>query len=209
MIGLLLAGRATIQSLTRDASDEFTVLVMATLFGSYSLIGGLGTTFYVSYFNAVLVFSLLIVFFVKIFHTTDSSYESIGDVGKMYKVISCLEGPKENENNNYLTFRSGVAFLYGVIEVFVSSAVTYCDQASWQSRIAAKPTQGVWGFLLAGFMWFSIPSSMATTTGMAYLALSAQNGTHALTPGQIDEGSCFLNYKPSFVLKSAHMQVTW
>jgi hypothetical protein len=51
MIGLLLAGRATIQSLTRDASDEFCLFVMAILFGSYSLIGGIGTTFYVSYFN--------------------------------------------------------------------------------------------------------------------------------------------------------------
>ncbi|XP_052076798.1 uncharacterized protein LOC127714803 [Mytilus californianus] len=188
MIGLLLAGRATIQSLTRDASDEFCLFVMAILFGSYSLIGGIGTTFYVSYFNACLVFILLIVFVIKILHNSDSEFASIGDISRMYKSISCVEGPVENENHSYLTFRSGVAFLYGVIEVFVSSAVTYCDQASWQSRIAAKPVQGVWGFLLAGFIWFSIPSTMATTTGMAYIALSAENGTHYLSAGQIDEG---------------------
>ena len=188
MIGLLLAGRATIQSLTKDASDEFALFVMAVLFGSYSLIGGIGTTFYVSYFNACLVFILLIVFVVKILHNNDTEFKSIGDVTKMYDAISCVKGPKENENYSYLTFRSGVAFLYGVIEVFVSSAVTYCDQASWQSRIAAKPIQGVWGFILAGFMWFSIPSTMATTTGMAYIALSAENGSHFLQPGQIDEG---------------------
>ncbi|XP_033744244.1 urea-proton symporter DUR3-like [Pecten maximus] len=187
MIGLLLAGRATIQSLTKYASDEFCLLVMATLFGSYSLIGGIGTTFYVSYFNACLVFTLLIVFVVKILHS-ESEFENIGDVTKMYKVISCVKGPKENAEYSFLTFRSGVALLYGVIEVFVSSAVTYCDQASWQSRIAAKPVQGVWGFLLAGFMWFSIPSTMATTTGMAYIALSAENGTHLLNAGQLDQG---------------------
>ncbi|KAK3100009.1 hypothetical protein FSP39_013434, partial [Pinctada imbricata] len=187
-IGLLLAGRATIQSLTKDASDEFALFVMAVLFGSYSLIGGIGTTFYVSYFNACLVFILLIVFVVKILHNDDTGFQSIGDVGKMYDAISCVKGPEENEKYSYLTFRSGVAFLYGVIEVFVSSAVTYCDQASWQSRIAAKPIQGVWGFILAGFMWFSIPSTMATTTGMAYLALSAENGSHVLNAGQIDEG---------------------
>lgn len=188
MIGLLLAGRATIQSLTKDVSDEFCLIVMAVLFGSYSLIGGIGTTFYVSYFNACLVFILLIVFVIKILHNQDSQFESIGDISRMYKAISCVEGPPENENHSYLTFRSGVAFLYGVIEVFVSSAVTYCDQASWQSRIAAKPIQGVWGFILAGFIWFSIPSTMATTTGMAYIALSAENGTHYLDPKQIDEG---------------------
>ena len=187
-VGVLLAGRATIQSLTKHASDEFSVLIMATLFGSYSLIGGLGTTFYVSYFNAVLVFVLLIVFVVKILHNTDSGYENIGNTDKMYSAIVCLHGPVDSEQNSYLTFRSFPAFLYGIIEVLVSSAVTYCDQASWQSRIAAKPVQGVWGFILAGFVWFSIPSTMATTTGMAYLAISSTNGSHALTRGEIDEG---------------------
>lgn len=115
----------------------------------------------------------------------------------MYKVISCVKGPKENAEYSYLTFRSGVALLYGVIEVFVSSAVTYCDQASWQSRIAAKPVQGVWGFILAGFMWFAIPSTMATTTGMAYIALSAENGTNILTNGQIDQGNLFPPLTPN------------
>ena len=87
-IGILLAGRATIQSLTKDASDEFTLLIMAVLFGSYSLIGGLGTTFYVSYFNACLVFILLIVFVVKIWHSTDDDHETIGNVEKMFDAIS-------------------------------------------------------------------------------------------------------------------------
>lgn len=187
-IGILLAGRATIQSLTKDASDEFTLLTMAVLFGSYSLIGGLGTTFYVSYFNACLVFVLLIVFVIKIWHTTDDEHESIGNVEKMYHSITCIHGPEENYDYSYLTFRSGVALLYGVLEVFVSSAVTYCDQASWQSRIAAKPIQGVFGFLLGGLIWFAIPSTMATTTGLAYLALSTENNTHMLTHGQIDAG---------------------
>ncbi|GFS03818.1 urea-proton symporter DUR3-like [Elysia marginata] len=187
-IGVLLAGRATIQSLTENASDEFSVLIMAALFGSYSLIGGLGTTFYVSYFNACLVFILFIVFVVKILHNTDSEFEAIGNMEKMYKSISCIKGPDDNVNNSYLTFRSWGAFMFGIIEIFVSSAVTYCDQASWQSRIAAKPIQGVWGFILAGFIWFSIPNVMATTTGMAYLALSYANGTHLLTEDQIDQG---------------------
>ncbi|PVD34810.1 hypothetical protein C0Q70_06088 [Pomacea canaliculata] len=187
-IGVLLAGKATIQSLTKNASDEYSVLIMATLFGSYSLIGGLGTTFYVSYFNACLVFILLIVFVVKILHNTDAQWKHVGDTSRMYQAISCIEGPPDNVDNSFITFRSWGAFLYGIIEIFVSSAVTYCDQASWQSRIAAKPVQGVWGFLLAGFIWFSIPNVMAVTTGMAYLALSSNNGSHLLMPSEIDEG---------------------
>ena len=116
-IGILLAGRATIQSLTRDASDEFTLLTMAVLFGSYSLIGGLGTTFYVSYFNACLVYVLLIVFVVKIWHNTDEEHNAIGNVERMYDAITCVKGPEGNFDNSYLTFRSGVAALFGLIEV--------------------------------------------------------------------------------------------
>ena len=87
------------QSLTEDASDEFSVLIMAALFGSYSLIGGLGTTFYVSYFNACLVFILFIVFVVKILHTSDSEFDTIGNMEKMYESISCIKGPDDNVNN--------------------------------------------------------------------------------------------------------------
>lgn len=87
------------QSLTKDASDEFVVLIMAALFGSYSLIGGLGTTFYVSYFNACLVFILFIVFVVKILHNTDSEFDTIGDTEKMFTSISCIHGPDDNYGN--------------------------------------------------------------------------------------------------------------
>ncbi|XP_060064864.1 uncharacterized protein LOC132545206 [Ylistrum balloti] len=188
MTALLLAGKSTIQSLTKNISDEFTLLMMATLFGSYSLIGGIGTTFYVSYFNVCLIFVSLTVFFVNVLHNSDSDYDNIGDATRMFNVLSCVKGPEENTGSSFLTFRSGVGILYGVIGFFVASAVTYCDQASWQSRIAAKPMQGVWGFFLAGFMWLAIPSTMATTTGMAYLAISSENNTHLLTSDLIDQG---------------------
>ena len=90
-IGVIMAGQATIKSLTKDASDEFTVIIMATLFGSYSLIGGLGTTFYVSYFNACLVFVLLIVFVAKIFYMGDERYSTIGNMDSMYNAIMCVK----------------------------------------------------------------------------------------------------------------------
>jgi hypothetical protein len=43
-------------------------LMMATLFGSYSLIGGLGSTFYVSYFNVVITFIILAVMVARFFY---------------------------------------------------------------------------------------------------------------------------------------------
>ena len=66
MFCLIAASVALLQSLIRDASDEFCVVIMATLFGSYSFVGGLGSTFYVSYFNAATIFVLLATFIIQV-----------------------------------------------------------------------------------------------------------------------------------------------
>lgn len=138
---LLVAGVAIIQSLTKDASDEFCVLIIATLFGSYSLVGGLGTTFYVSYFNAVLIFSTLVVLIVKILYDSDGESEGFGSLDVIYERLQTLRGPDGNEENSYLTFRSENGWVFAVMGLCLTSSLTYCDQASWQSRIAAKPLQ--------------------------------------------------------------------
>ncbi|XP_021364349.1 uncharacterized protein LOC110457411 isoform X2 [Mizuhopecten yessoensis] len=185
MTALLLAGKTTIQSVTENVSEEYTLLIMATLFGSYSLIGGIGTTFYVSYFNAFLAYVALTVFFTKVLYNNTSRFLDIGDISNIYNVVSCVEG---SGGNSLMSFRSESGIVYGIVGFFVASSMVYCDQAAWQSRIAAKPMQGVWGFILAGLMWIAIPSTLGNTTGMAYLTLSAKNGTHLLTASQIDQG---------------------
>ncbi|XP_069129197.1 uncharacterized protein [Argopecten irradians] len=185
MTAVLLAGKTTVQSLTENISEEYTLIVMAALFGSYSLIGGIGTTFYVSYFNACLAFIALAVFFTEVLYTNTSNFPNVGDISKMYDIVSCVEG---SNGINYMTFRSESGIVYGIVGFFVATSVVYCDQAAWQSRIAAKPMQGVWGFILAGLMWIAIPSTLGNTTGMAYLTFSAENKTHLLSPSQIDEG---------------------
>ncbi|XP_064609406.1 uncharacterized protein LOC135473485 [Liolophura sinensis] len=92
----LLAGKALIQSLVEDVSDEFVLMTMAFLFGSYSLVGGLGTTFYVSYFNACLVYIILIAFAAKIVYfppeDLDVSRTKLGNISAIYDALVCLEG---------------------------------------------------------------------------------------------------------------------
>lgn len=66
IVCLVAASTALLQSLVKDASAEFCVVVMATLFGSYSFVGGLGSTFYVSYFNAAVIFAMLATFIVQV-----------------------------------------------------------------------------------------------------------------------------------------------
>jgi hypothetical protein len=68
------------------------MLVLVTLCGSYSFVGGLGTTFYVSYINAVVVFALLFVLIVNIFYTDHPDHPLVGDLGAIYRKIACMQG---------------------------------------------------------------------------------------------------------------------
>ena len=53
-------------SLVADLSPELAALLLATVIGGYTLIGGLGATFYVSYFNTALIFILIIMLVVEV-----------------------------------------------------------------------------------------------------------------------------------------------
>ena len=64
----------------------------------------------------------------------------------------------------------------------------FCDQAYWQSSVAAKPLQGVWGFITGGLVWFAIPFTLATTMGLAYLGLSSAQGAPMLTEDDVMKG---------------------
>lgn len=188
LTAICVVGVALIQSLVTDASPEFCLLIIATSCGSYSFIGGLGSTFYVSYFNAVMVFALLAVIIVNVFYLEHDEHRLLGDVGAIYRKIACLQGPEGNAEQSYLTFWSEGGIIWACAGICLTASITFCDQASWQSRIAAKPVQGVYGFLLATFVWFAVPSTIGTATGLTYLALAAENTSLALPIGDIDAG---------------------
>ena len=46
----------------QDLSPELAAMLLAAVIGGYTLIGGLGATFYVSYFNTALIFVLIVSF---------------------------------------------------------------------------------------------------------------------------------------------------
>ena len=66
MMSLLIGGTAVLNSLVQDLSPEMATMVLATVIGGYTLIGGLGATFYVSYFNTSLIFILILIFLVEV-----------------------------------------------------------------------------------------------------------------------------------------------
>ncbi|XP_053398879.1 uncharacterized protein LOC128556922 [Mercenaria mercenaria] len=185
---MLLAGKSTLKVLGKDTNNEFIFLILAVLFGSYCMIGGLGTTFYISYFNTALTFITVTVFVLYTSYYPSDDMKDVSSMEALYNAASCLEAPEGNYGNSFLTFRTSSGVIYGVVLMFMATSISFCDQANWQSRIAAKPTQGVLGFFLAAYMWFVIPTALSFTATMTYFSLSAQNGSHILTGAEIDNG---------------------
>ena len=58
-------------SLVKDLSPELAAMLLASVIGGYTLIGGLGATFYVSYFNTALIFMLIIMLMVEVRRPND------------------------------------------------------------------------------------------------------------------------------------------
>ncbi len=59
-------------SLVKGLSVELaTAMVVAVMF-TYTFIGALGATFYVSYFNTSIIFTIMLVFLVKVYHSDDN-----------------------------------------------------------------------------------------------------------------------------------------
>ena len=166
------------------------MLVLAALFGSYCLIGGLGATFYISYFNAALMYLSVTIFILEITYFATPETEAKVSNEAMYEAMSCIIGPEGNYGDSLLTFRSRSGIIFGVVLMFMATSIQFCDQANWQSRIAAKPSQGIIGFLLAGILWFPLPTAISLTASMAYFSLSYQeNMTNVLTEDDINNGT--------------------
>ncbi|KAK0061329.1 urea-proton symporter DUR3, partial [Biomphalaria pfeifferi] len=60
-------GSAVITSLVKYISVEYATTLIAAIIGGYTLIGGLGATFYVCYFNTAIIYILLVTLMFKVF----------------------------------------------------------------------------------------------------------------------------------------------
>jgi len=185
---MLLAGKSTLEVLVDGVNNEFIFLVLAVLFGSYCMIGGLGTTFYISYFNTALTFISLSVFVLYTSFYPSEKNKPYTTLEAFYQAATCIKAPDGNYENSFATFRSESGLIYGAVLLVMATSISFIDQANWQSRIAAKPTQGVVGFLIAAYIWFVVPIVLSFTATMTYFAVSSENGTHLLSQSEIDNG---------------------
>lgn len=65
-------------SLVKNFSAPYAVMIMVVVMGTYTWIGGLGATFYVSYFNTALIFIIMIIFAIKIYHSSSTLGGALG-----------------------------------------------------------------------------------------------------------------------------------
>ena len=66
-------------NLVKGLSVELATLLVASIIGTYTSIGGLGATFYVSYFNTSVIYIVMLVFIVSVYHGADDPDKPVGE----------------------------------------------------------------------------------------------------------------------------------
>jgi len=78
----------------------------------------------------------------------------------------------ENKGGSYLTMMSTGGTIFGVINTVGNFGTVFVDQSYWQSAIAASPASAHKGYMLGGLTWFAIPFALATSLGLAAIAMN-------------------------------------
>jgi urea-proton symporter len=84
--------------------------------------------------------------------------------------------------------RSKNGLIFGVINIVGNFATVFQDQAYWQRAVASRPATTVKAYLIGGLAWFAIPFTLATTLGLAAVALRGTPGMQTLTPADVVAG---------------------
>ena len=120
MMNLTVAGTAVLNSLVSGLSPELAAMLLAVVIGGYTLIGGLGATFYVSYFNTALIFALILMLVIEVFYNPSGNPDNpFGSSDAIYEFISCWKSPEDggNKGGSYLTFFSPGGLIFGIVNI--------------------------------------------------------------------------------------------
>ncbi|KAJ4344060.1 hypothetical protein N0V95_006393 [Ascochyta clinopodiicola] len=115
---------------------------------------------------------IIILYFM--FHAYATS-ELIGSPSAMYDLLkkAAVSRPIDgNHEGSYVTLKSNLGLIFGVIQLCSGSGTVFLDQAYWQRAIASQPSTAVRAYILGGIAWFAIPFGFSTTLGLAAAALT-------------------------------------
>ena len=178
---LVLGGAAVVNALTGiDVYIAAFLIPIGVI--AYTLFGGLKATFLAEYFNTAFIFVVVLIFVSAIYFTNDD----IGGISGMFEKLSDAARMSPFDGNSagsFLTLASVGALIFGIINIVGNFGTVFVDQSYWQRAIASRPRSVVPGFLVGGLAWFAIPFALATTLGLAAVAVNLQ-----LTPLEISSG---------------------
>ncbi|CAJ0925941.1 5751_t:CDS:2 [Entrophospora sp. SA101] len=183
---LLLGGSAVVNALTGvNVFATCFLLPIGVMF--YTFFGGIKATFLTDYVHTTVIFIIILTFVFTVYSTSPI----IGSPSKMHELLSMAAQKNpvtDNEGGEYVTMSSLQGLIFGIINIVGNFGTVFVDNAYWQRAIAARPSSTVKAYLIGGLAWFAIPFTLATTMGIAGVALVASGNMDPLTEQQIDEG---------------------
>jgi len=183
---LILGGSATVTDLTGMNTIAACFLIPAVV-AVYVIVGGMRSTLLCDYSHTTILFVIILVFVFTVYATSSK----IGSPAAMHRLLEAqaVASPVAgNAHGSYLTMRSKNGIIFGVINIVGNFATVFQDQAYWQRAIASRPASTVKAYLLGGLAWFAIPFTMATTLGLAAVALRGDPAMKVLTPLDVSKG---------------------
>jgi SSS family transporter len=166
---LLLGGSAVVSSLT-DMNVIAACFLMPAGVIIYTLFGGLKATFLTDYVHSAIIYFIILAFLFTVYGTSDK----IGSPSRMYDLLltaSAKHPVKDNAEGSYITMDSLQGLIFGIINIVGNFGTVFVDNAYWQRAIAARPSSTVKAYLVGGLSWFAIPFTLATTMGIAAVAI--------------------------------------
>ena len=183
---LLLGGSAVVNALTGvNTIASCFLLPLGVLI--YTLFGGLKATFLSDYVHTSVIYITILSFLFHVYCTSDV----IGSPSKMYDLLVQASKEKpvpDNEQGSYVTLASLQGLIFGIINIIGSFGTLFVDNNYWQRAIAARPSSTVNAYLIGGLSWFAIPFTLATTMGIAGVALVAAGKLAPLSDDDVSAG---------------------
>jgi SSS family transporter len=198
--GMLLLGGAAVMNASAGINTQLCSFLMPWGVIAYTLVGGLKATFMAGYLHTSIIMIGLTIMITAVYWVegdilgkppllgsgpcvNTEQCNAIGSAGAMWERLAYVitlpsnfpnQGPVTgNKGGSYLTMMSNGGFAFGVINTVGNFGTVFVDQSYWQSAIAASPASAHKGYMLGGLVWFSIPFALATSLGLAGIAMNA------------------------------------
>lgn len=180
---LVLGGAAALNALTGiDITIACFIIPLSIVM--YTYFGGLKATFFADYLNTSLIFIVILILVSSIYFYNPN----IGGITGLFEdlqLASTINPVEGNSGGSFLTLASVGALIFGIINIIGNFGTVFVDQAFWQRAIASRPKSLIKGFFIGGLAWFSIPFALATSLGLAAIALHLDLSSSEVSHGLV------------------------